>query len=266
MEFLLALTTVISSLFGSTVTKDEIDFPIVMYHHIEEKEENLNEFMVTPDKFEKDMKKIKEMGYQTVSYEEVYNFVYNNGTLPEKPIMVTFDDGYESNYKYAFPVLKKLNMKATIAVIGCMVGQDTYKGREAFKHFTYEEAKEMYKSGLIDIQSHTYDLHDVSIRVGIKRNSGEDENRYINLVKNDLRKSVNELKNKVGNNQFVFTYPYGANDELTERILKELGFKITVTTDVGTNHIVRGNKDSLYKLKRFGIKNDTDIVKLLSNI
>ena len=157
MEFLFALVTAICTAFAPAKVVDEIDVPIVMYHHLEEDESKLNEFMVTPEKFESDMGKIKELGYETVSYQELYDFVNHNGNLPEKPILVTFDDGYESNYTYAYPVLKRLNMKATIAVIGVMVGQDTYRGRQAYPHFTYEQAKEMYDSGLMDIQTHTFD-------------------------------------------------------------------------------------------------------------
>ena len=76
---------------------NEVDVPIVMYHHIEENEDILNDFMVTPKKLENDIKKIKDMGYVPVSYMELYDFVNNGGTLPDKPILITFDDGYEIN-------------------------------------------------------------------------------------------------------------------------------------------------------------------------
>lgn len=265
MELIMSLITLFCSFIDLPTPVTEIDIPIIMYHHIENDENIFNEFMVTSDKFESDMRDIKELGYESITYQELYDFVNNGGDLPEKPIILTFDDGYESNYTYGFPVLKDLNLKATIAIVGNMVGKDMYKGKQAFKHFTYEQAKEMYDSGLIDIQSHTYDLHDISSRVGIKRKEGENEDEYIKVIKDDLTKSINELHDSVGNKQFVFTYPYGAYDYLTEKIVKELGFEITVTTDPGINHIVRGKNESLYKLKRFDIKNDTNLKELLKD-
>ena len=263
MELLITIVTALQLLFLPTNNVKEIDVPILMYHHIEQDENKLNEFMVTPDKFKSDMQIINKLGYETISYGELYDFVYNNGNLPEKPIIITFDDGYESNYIYAYPVLKKYNMKATIAVVGIMVGKSTYNGNDSFKHFTYEQAKEMYNSGLIDIQSHTYNMHDIKYRVGIKRKNNENENKYIDSVKNDIKISMREIEENVGNKQIVFTYPYGAYDILTEKILSELGYKITVTTDPGVNHVVKEDGESLLKLKRYDIKNNTNLRELL---
>lgn len=245
---------------------NEVDVPIVMYHHIEENEDILNDFMVTPKKLENDIKKIKDMGYVPVSYIELYDFVNNGGTLPDKPILITFDDGYESNYTYLYPLLKRYDMKATISVIGKMVGKDTCDGIPTYKHFTYDEAKEMYNSGLVEIQTHTYSLHDINNRVGIKIKDGENEETYKELVANDITKSVAELTNEVGSEKLVFTYPYGAYNDLTESILKDLGFEITVTTDSGINHIKLGEKDTLLKLKRYNITNNTELEKILGEI
>ena len=263
MRLLISVVTALQLFFTPVDIVNEVDVPIIMYHHIEQDETKLNEFMVTPEKFEDDMIKIEELGYKTISYEELYDFVFNNNNLPEKPILITFDDGYESNYNYAFPVLKRLNMKATIAAVGIMVGKDKYNGMDAYKHFTYEQAKEMFESGLIDIQSHTYDMHNINKRIGIKRNNNEDENDYIELVKEDIKLSIDALEANVGVKPIAFTYPYGAYDILTEKILDELGYKITVTTDPGINHIIRSDPSTLLKLKRYDIKNETNVTDLL---
>lgn len=183
MELLIGLVELFCFFMGAQIEINEVDVPIIMYHHIVDAEEPLNDFTVSSTKFDSDMNALKENGYTAISYEELYDFVYNNGELPDKPIIITFDDGYESNYKYAYPTLKNLNMKATISIIVSMVGKDTYKGRQAFKHFSYDDAKEMYDSGLIDIQTHTYSLHDLSTRIGVKRNKNEDEFEYIYTIK-----------------------------------------------------------------------------------
>lgn len=266
MKILLSLLTLFQSILIANEPINEIEIPIIMYHHIQENEDTLNEFMVTPEKFEKDISVIEKLEYTPISYKELCDFVYSDAKLPSKPIIITFDDGYESNYIYAYPILKQFNMKAAIAVIGNMVGKDSYNGVPAFKHFTYSQAKEMYESGLIEIQTHTYDMHNISKRVGIKKIDGEDVSEYKELIKNDILKSSNELSENLGTDNFVFTYPFGAYDDLTEELIKELGYKISVTTDPGTNVILRNIPETLYKLKRYDIKNDTDLENLLNNI
>lgn len=273
MKFLISLVMLFQSIFeGNEIVNEvekvdamlnEVEIPIVMYHHIEPDESLLNDFIVTQNKLEEDLKKIRSLGYNTISYEELHDFVNNGTHLPEKPIIITFDDGYESNYKYLYPLLKKYNMKATIAIIGNMVGKDMYDNKSTYKHFSYDEAKEMYNSGLVEIQTHTYNLHNINERIGVRMKEGEEEETYKKLFYEDIETAKRELEENVGNKSFVFTYPYGAYDELTEAILKELGFEITVTTDSGTNIIKRGDQESLLKLKRYNITNSTDIAELL---
>ncbi len=273
MKFLISLVILFQSIFeGNEIINEvekvdamlnEVEVPIIMYHHIETDETSLNDFIVTSNKLEEDLKKIRNAGYTTISYAELYDFVNNGTHLPEKPIIITFDDGYESNYKYLYPLLKKYNMKATIAIIGNMVGKDIYEGKSTYKHFSYNEAKEMYDSGLVEIQTHTYNLHSIDERIGVQMKENEEEEAYKKLFYNDIEIAKKELEENVGNKSFVFTYPYGAYDDLTEDIVKKLGFEVTVTTDSGTNIVRRGDKNSLFKLKRYNITNSTDVIELL---
>ena len=80
----------------------------------------------------------------------------------KKPVVITFDDGYLSNYQYAYPILKETGMVATIFVIGATVGNtEHYKNTNypITPHFTFQQGAEMVASGIISIQSHTYDMH-----------------------------------------------------------------------------------------------------------
>ena len=76
-------------------------------------------------------------------------------------MIVTFDDGYSSFYELAFPILKELSIQATVFPIGVSVGKDTYKdtGISIIPHFNWQQAQEMASSGLVSIQSHSYDMH-----------------------------------------------------------------------------------------------------------
>ena len=108
------------------------------------------------------MQLIKENGYEAISFDELIAFAEGKGALPEKPVLITFDDGYQSNYEYAFPILKEENMKGTIFAIGVSIGKKEYYKDTVHKmtpHFGKEEIDEMKGSGLISIGSHTYDMH-----------------------------------------------------------------------------------------------------------
>ena len=134
--------------------------PVLMYHHISEEGNDSTE--LSPEAFEAQIAALAEAGYTAVFPEDLAAYVREGKELPEKPIVITFDDGYLSNYEYAYPILKKYGMVATIFVIGSTVGDtEHYKDTDypITPHFSCEQAKEMVDSGVISIQSHTYDMH-----------------------------------------------------------------------------------------------------------
>lgn len=134
--------------------------PVLIYHSISKKSTDYT--IVSEKEFIKQLNAIKFAGYNTVTIEDLINYVEKGTELPKNPICITFDDGYLDNYEIAFPILKRYNMKATIFIVGSSVGcNGTYKDTEykSMPHFTYEQAQEMIDSGLISIQSHTYDMH-----------------------------------------------------------------------------------------------------------
>lgn len=235
--------------------------PIVLLHDIDIE----GEYSVSKEQFERQMKLIKDNGFNTVSFEDLYEYTLNGKELPENPIIITFDDGYQSNYDIAYPILKKLDMKATIYIIGSSLGKDTYKntGEKIHPHFGYEEAVEMYSSGLIDIQSHSYDMHqsekleEISpARVNVKRFENESEKDYIEAFNSDFSAEDSIIKEITGKNTHSFSYPTGYYSKETETLLGLLRVKSTVTTDSGVNTVIKGIPQSLFGLKRINIYRD----------
>lgn len=246
--------------YGLYSEKNATEVPILMYHHLDADKSMGSSTIVSQDDFRDEMLTLKENGYNTIFFKDLYDYVYSGRELPDKPIIITFDDGYESNYKYAYPVLKELGMKATISVIGMSVGKDKYKDTDELiiPHFGYNEAREMYLSGYIDIQSHSYAMHDnkdlePDCREGVLQKNGESENDYIFAFKQDYLRSRDEIEKGVGNKVFVYTYPFGEYSELTETLLRELGNKITVSTHPGVSTVIKGLPQSLYVLKRINV-------------
>lgn len=235
--------------------------PIVLLHDIDIE----GEYSVSKEQFERQMKLIKDNGFNTVSFEDLYEYTLSGKELPENPIIITFDDGYQSNYDIAYPILKKLDMNAAIYIIGSSLGKDTYKntGEKIHPHFGYEEAVEMYSSGLIDIQSHSYDMHqsekleEISpVRVNVKRFENESEKDYIKAFNSDFSAEDSIIKKITGKNIHSFSYPTGYYSKETETLLGLLGVKSTVTTEPGVNTVIKGIPQSLFGLKRINIYRD----------
>ncbi len=249
----------------------EVYVPTLMYHHITN--DFSNGATITPELFEEHIETIVANGYTPVLFDDMIDFVYKERTkLPEKVVCITFDDGYLSNYEIAYPILKKYNLKANISIIGHSIGKNMYKDTcySMLPHFTLEQAKEMQDSGLIQIENHTYDMHQEAwlesgdfIRENAAKLSNETDENYINAMYTDFNLMQNIFNDCLEKDIAVFTYPRGKFTDLSEKVLKDLGVKMTITTQNGNNLIQKGNPESLYKIKRYNICNEVSSEQLL---
>lgn len=229
------------------------ELPVIMYHNISEKKRLWGDYNVSPEVVENDIKYLLERGYTTVSCAEVVAYCNGNGDLPEKPIMLTVDDGFESFYAYMYPLLKKYGCKAIISPMGACT--DAFSDQDDhnldYSYLTWEELKEMSDSGLVEIGNHTYDLHsDKGGRVGCGRKYGEGDEEYKELLKTDIGRMQEEIKMYTGKDCLIFAYPYGKISEGSKEILEEMGFQIAFTCNEKPNILRQGTND-LITLGRF---------------
>ena len=259
----------------AALSPDEISaqVPILMYHHLSE--DVTNSEMVSPEQFEAQIRALSEAGYTGVSFDELQAYVLRGAPLPEKPVVITFDDGYESNYTLAYPILQKYGMKATIFAIGVSFGKDHYKDTDyaITPHFGAAEAAEMAASGLISIQSHTYDMHQwppyesgSAVRENILPLPGESEEAYVQALTEDFTRSRALLEDAAGQPVDVLAYPAGQYSTLAQVTLQSLGVHVTLSTNPGVNTVVRGLPQTLYAMLRFGITEDVTPEALLDMI
>ena len=246
------------------------DMPVLMYHNLSE-EESTSSTTVSKGRFDEQMQALRDAGFTPVSPEEVSGYVKTGTPLPDKPIMITFDDGYMSNYSLAYPILQNYNFKATIFVIGVSFGKTTYKetGQPITPHFGADEATIMTDSGLISIQSHTYDLHNVEafddpFRTGVMRMMSESEEEYIAVLRNDYAKMQALLEDTGGIK--ALSFPYGRASVLSTILFNELGCEMTFTIKEGINTLVKGMPQSLLELKRFNVTDDLTGEELITKI
>ena len=251
-------------------TEQAVELPVLIYHHFVEAGEPIDVMRIRIDAFEAQIKALKENGYSAVDMYDLISYVENGIELPEKPILITFDDGYRSNLTLAAPVLRKYGMKATVFVVGVSVGAETYKdtGIEITPHFTWEEAQEY--SDVISLQSHTYDLHrsqdldSDNYRFAAVPAPGEDDAEYVKLFSEDILKLKTELESNMGTELVAFAYPHGATHDLSEVVLSKYGIYATFSTEEGYNTIVKGLPQSLRALKRFSVYSGTTPDSLLT--
>lgn len=249
--------------------------PVLLYHHLDPEADGSNQLVVTPATFERQIQALHDAGYTGVSVADLQNYVHNGTPLPKRPIVITFDDGYLSSYEYAFPILQNYQMKATIFVIGSSVGhKEFYKDTNypITPHFGAAEIEEMIASGLIDIQSHTYDMHQTAAyesgvaRCTMQQLPDETDADYVAALTEDMRLQRALLEPLTGRRVNALAYPLGAYSERTAATLVQLGIEATFTTVPGSNTIEQGVPASLYGLCRYGVYESTTPEQLLAMV
>lgn len=203
----------------ATVTarvNDKMRLPIVMYHYVEYVQDagdlirkRLN---ITPDSFERQLKMMKAEGFETYFVKDVPDFLHAHRIPSEKPIILTFDDGYEDFYTVAFPILQKYKMKSTIYIMYNYIGRKGY--------LTHQEIAKLIQSGLVEIGSHTLD-HSY-LKHAQKAAS-----------KREIVDNKRKLEERFGVNVSTFAYPYGAFDKETVSLVKEASYSAAVSVISG---------------------------------
>lgn len=227
--------------------------PILMYHLILKNPGNSNKFIVPQNAFEEDLKYIKNHGYTTILVQDLIDYTENKKDLPDKPILLTFDDGAFNNYLYAFPLAKKYEAKFVFSPIAKEAERytTTHDENPTYSHANWGKISEMSKSGLVEIQNHTYNMHsNKKSRIGCTKKRSESNEEYKQKLSEDIKKSQELISKNTGFTPTAFFYPYGAKSDCSEEILKSLGFKATFLCESKVNIISR-NPECLFGLKRF---------------
>lgn len=228
--------------------QDNVKVPIIAYHNLMDNYNPQDSLLqISPVEFENHMVALQKAGYHTISFQDYYEYVLHDQLLPDKPVIITFDDGYRSNYEYAYPILRKLQMKATIFVITGRVG---VVNNIVYPHFSWEEAREMQNSGVIDIESHS-ELHPDMSQIDPGRARLElEHSKY--LIQKELKKPCD-----------VFAYPFGLYNTTTQMIATQVGYKMqAIVGDKGVNT----KSADLKQLRRLTAKGKTTGDELIEMI
>lgn len=227
---------------------------IIMYHSMLKDTSKQGKYVISPTQFESDLKYLKDHGYTSVVMQDLFNYVDGSAPLPEKMVMLTFDDGYYNNYLYAYPLAQQYGMKLVISPIGFFTDQFSESGETNanYSHMTWDQIKEMMESGVVEFQNHTFNLHasDKGGRLGSKKLKGESLDVYTKLLTDDLSKMQKEMTANTGYTPNTFVYPYGAMSSDALPVIRELGFQATLTCESRVNYLTK-DPECLFGLGRY---------------
>ena len=197
---------------------------VLNYHKIDYQNISLS---VLPEDFDRQMAYLVEHGFHTITPQELYAALAEGAELPENPVLITFDDGYEDNYKYAYPILKKHGLKATIFVI------TDFLDKSLPGYLSWGQAAEMEAGGLVTIESHT-------VTHGSLTELDDD------AIRRELEQSKHEIEERLGKQVEFIAYPTGAYNLHIASLVKEAGYKGAFTVRYGNADRV----SNLYAIER----------------
>ena len=209
---------------------------VLMYHMIGN--EPGNAAIMTEANLRIQMNYLRDHGYHPITMQELYDYVTKGAPLPEKPVCITFDDGYLDSYTIVYPLMKEYGFPWTLFLITDDVGKP-------YNRMTWDQLREMANSHTVTIANHTLShpkLHNLATRA-------EKEKEIVEANK--------ALKYQLGIDNVWLAYPYGDYDDEVIDICKKAGIKMAVTTDAGRVHV----GSFPYDLKRAYIGNDISIAR-----
>lgn len=226
--------------------------PIIMYHSILKSAASKDRYVVTPQEFEKDLRYLQEQGYTTILMQDIIDFCTKNKDLPEKPVILTFDDGFFNNYTYVYPLLQQYGGKAVISIVGSYTDSYTESGDKNpnYAYLSWDECKEMSDSGIIEIENHSDTFHSIdSHRSGSRRNKSESKTDYEKKFKADIIALQDKITAHLGKTPSTYTYPFGMISLESVQYTKDIGFSATLSCAEGINYLT-GDPEELFMLKR----------------
>jgi biofilm PGA synthesis lipoprotein PgaB len=244
-----------------------VKLTILGYHEISERTDSLEPgYSVPPEEFAQEMAWLKRSGYHFVGMDDVLADARGRKALPDRAVLITFDDGYQSVYSKAFPILQAYHAPAVVALVGSWLenahGIVDFDGRPIPRSdlMSWAELREMVRSGLIEIASHTHSLHQ-----GIVGNPEgnlqpaavtrqwlgaqgryEDEAAYKRRITADLKRNSDFIQAHLGKRPRIIVWPYGRYNIETRSIAARLGMPIGLTLDDGPDTA----QTPLYGLRR----------------
>jgi peptidoglycan/xylan/chitin deacetylase (PgdA/CDA1 family) len=218
-----------------------------MYHYISvppaDADVYRHDLSVTPANFEAQLAWLRGQGYQSITLFDLVYHLALGWPLPDRPVILTFDDGYRDNYTHAFPLLKKFDYVGTFFLVTAPIdgGDPAY--------LSWDMVKEMHQAGM-DFQPHSYRHFDLR---------GKD----MDFLIFEILAPKEAIEARIGETTYFFSYPSGSYDRQTVAVLQSAYFWGAVITEQGATH----TSDNLFELNRVRVRGEhtlQDFVDLMA--
>ncbi len=220
-----------------------LKLPILMYHHIGEPPPNpgkiREDLTVSPENFQQQVQWLKDHGYQSIKFSELYQYSLGQISLPKKPVIISFDDGYQDVFDNAIPVLRQAGMTGSFAIITQYPA--THSGTNFYAN--WDEIKAAQDLGM-EIVSHTQDHFD-----------GKNPKYSAAFIANNLAGSVSDIKDHLGFTTHTLIYPYGRYTPQYLELAKKAGFTLGITVHAGNTV----DLDNLMEIPRVRVHHTTTL-------
>lgn len=203
--------------------------PSIMYHDVVGTYKQVW-FDTTAAELRQQFEAIREAGVTPISMDALYAHLRDGEPLPEKAILLTFDDGYQGQFDNAYPLLQEFNYPAAYFVQTGFVGIPTSKD-----HFTWDQMRQMDREGLVSFGGHTIN-HPSDLRL-------LDQDKLVR----EVTESKHKMEAELGHEILHFAYPTGYRDERVMQVVQDAGFKLSFTMDPGFT----GQSPNLLEVRRF---------------
>lgn len=216
--------------------------PVLLYHSVDET--SRSPASVSVEEFTWQMKDLVTAGFTAVTVADVERFLKGDRDLPDRPVLITFDDGYRSVYAHAFPVLRRLGLRATLFIIvGGRPGEELeWFHHAASGHMSWDELAAMVAAGVAEVHSHTYGLHRL-LPAGEEGRPGnpltgrlfldgrvETEAEHAARVLADLLRARATIRSRLGQEATALAFPWGEYTPEVVALARAAGHALLFTT------------------------------------
>ncbi len=207
----------------------QVTAPILLYHHIADKDDR---YYISPAVFRQQMESLKGMGYTGINMTKLVEVLLRGGELPERPVVITFDDGDLDVYQNAFPIMQELGLVGTIYIVGTRLNSNDF--------LSVDQMKEMISAGW-DVGCHSMTHIDLT------------------LNHDALTYEAGTCKGKLENTLTIpintFAYPFGSMDEFVAQKVVKYGYMAAVGLGTSSEH----TWNTLFYLNRLEVQNNYDM-------
>ncbi len=250
---IMILSSVLNAFFPvvSVFSKEEKSVFIVMYHQISENSKLWGDYVIPESLLREDFKFLKESGIDVISFNDLMLYKSGKKDLPEKSVIITFDDGERSFLTKVVPLLEEFSFSANINIVGSLTDLYSENGEtdDRYAYLNWNDIKNLSENPLIEIGHHSYAFHTLGNRKGMGKLYSESNSAYVKIMSDDIKKLNDKMFSEIGIKPVVFAYPYGIRNDTLFELVKNDGFLITVTCRERVNKIEKN--EELYELGRF---------------